>query len=358
MATITYYDFSYINDAGFHALGFQRTQAEFGHQFVVSKNPPPELDDLDLPSWIPLKKPSSIMIYRYEGNGQNFFFCIDSGDYNGALPGFPGYYVELLPRVKYYFKVNYLREVIDQDPELAAHASKIIPIPITFGLRPDNLRPFRPKVLPGGVHWPLEAVRRRLRLMKNLPRLEDFEEMREIPRDIDVFFVSILYQNPEHQEMNAWRLAVVEALSKQKDLNMVIGFVSQDEGLPDPYASYRVPRMDLPTYMNMLARSKIGLYVRGTFDAISYKFGQLYALGKPIVGQSIINNRGNLYQLDNFSEQFIYDDSHELAERIITLVKDQEELDYLTKVNTRTFENHLSPMAISRLMFSHLDKVP
>lgn len=274
LVKITYYDFSYIGDAGFHILGFQRTENELGHRFSVSKKPPPELIDFDIPSWIHLKRPASIMIFRYEGQGQNFLFCIDSGDYNGSFPEYPGYYLELLEKVNFYFKVNYLKDVIDKDPHLAALAHKIIPLPLTFGLKPDNSKLFLPKILPGGgVHWSLEASKRRIRFLKDLLTLEDFEKMSRIPRDIDVFFVSILYRNPELEEMNAFRLALVEHLSKQKSLNMVIGFVSNKDDLPEPYASFKLPRMDLETYMNQLARSKIGVYVRGTWDANSYKFG-------------------------------------------------------------------------------------
>ncbi len=358
MAKITYYDFSYMNDAGFHALGFQRMQKELGFKFEVSKKVPLELKHMNLPGWLDLKKPSSVMIYRFEDGSRNFLFGIDSGDFNGAWDEFPGYNLELIKPLKLYFKENYLKDVFKDNPELEPIAGRVIPIPITFGLKPDDLKPFRPKIVPfGGVRWPQKAAKRRLRLIKNLLTLEEFTAMRQIPKDLDVFFVSVLYRDEELQEMNEWRLQILKHLSKQISLNMLVGFVSQADDLPEPYAGYRVPRMDLETYMHKLAGSKIGLYVRGTFDAISYKFGQLYALGKPIVGQSVINNRDNLYQLEGVPEQFRYDDAQELVERIVELIHNPQEMDRLSEINKRVFDDHLSPPAIARLIWSHLNAV-
>lgn len=295
------------------------------------------------------------MIYRYEDGPQNFLFGIDSGDFNGAWPDHSGYNLALIKPLKLYFKENYLKDVFENNPALDPIADRVIPIPITFGLKPDDLKPFRPKVIPiGGVRWPQKAAKRRLRLIKNLLSLEEFTAMRQTPKDLDVFFVSVLYRDEELQEMNEWRLQILQHLKKQTSLNMIIGFVSQADDLPEPYAGYRVPRMDLETYMHKLAGSKIGLYVRGTFDAISYKFGQLYALGKPIVGQTVINNHDNLYQLEGVSDQFRYDDAQELVERIVELINNPDELDHLAQINQRVWEEHLAPPAIARKIWSHL----
>jgi glycosyltransferase involved in cell wall biosynthesis len=101
--------------------------------------------------------------------------------------------------------------------------------------------------------------------------------------------------------------------------------------------------MDQREYFDLNARSRVGIYVRGNHDCLAFKFGELMAMGKPIVGETLMNNRENMYAYDRFDEQFAYDDAQELVERVIYLLENPRVLEELGKANTATFENHFAP---------------
>jgi hypothetical protein len=95
--------------------------------------------------------------------------------------------------------------------------------------------------------------------------------------------------------------------------------------------------------LDLNARSRVGVYVRGNHDCLAFKFGELMAMGKPIVGETLMNNRENMYAYDRFDEQFAFDDPQELVERVIYLLEHPAELHELREINTATFENHFAP---------------
>ena len=353
MAKITYYDFSDLYYAGFFAQGFLHLQEQTAHDFRVAKNVPDEIDDLELPTWIAHRKPPSTAIFRYEDDGHNFLFCIDANDHNGHNPelphSYPGYHIPLIERVKCYFKVNYNENVVLADPLIAPFANKIIPIPLVYPVRVSKPRQFLPNLIPfHGQKWSVSAIKRRRRHLKELLPLQEYRRLRQVPRDLDVFFLTTIYTSENHEEINAWRLAVLEAISAYSHLKTHIGFVSNSENLPPPFARFQHKPMPFEEYMSQLARSKIGLYTRGTFGALSFKFGQYFALGKAIVGEPLLNNRQNMYAYDHFSEQFNYTEPAEISGRIAEMVADSAELKQLSASNIATFEQHFTPIAVAR----------
>jgi hypothetical protein len=138
----------------------------------------------------------------------------------------------------------------------------------------------------------------------------------------------------------------VEELHKHKDLKLVVGFASNQRDIPGEYAKYKIPFMSYDQYLHMLARSRVGIYVRGSHGCLSSKFGEQMALGKPIVGETILNNTKNMYAYDHFDEQFAFDDPLEIVERIVHLLGEPNKLKELEKANTGTFDRHLTPKPV------------
>jgi hypothetical protein len=113
--------------------------------------------------------------------------------------------------------------------------------------------------------------------------------------------------------------------------------------------------MPYETYLSTLARARIAIYVRGSFGCLSTKFGELMAMGKAIVGETLLNNRDNMLAYDSFAEQFAYDDPRDMVERIVDLLGRPDELARLEQANTRTYEAHFTPGA---LVAGLLDQLP
>lgn len=343
---IVFYDFSSFRYASFFLSGFIENAAERGYTFSVSHSLPPELFNLGLESeWLHNRKQTK-SLFRCENGGQSFFFCLDGSNLNGEPPR-SGYSEPLLQLCKYYFKVNYNQREIANNPTIAPFAEKIKPMPLIFPFKSQQRWRFLPKITPfDGGPWPMPKIKQRLRWLRKMPGMKEYQKLRKMPKDIDLFFVSTYYRADKHEEQNKERLAVVEALHKHKNLNLVVGFASNQREIPGEYAKYKIPYMSYAQYLTMLARSRVGLYVRGSHGCLSSKFGEQMALGKPIVGETILNNTENLYAYDRFDEQFAYDDPRQLVERIGFLLGQPSKLRELEKANTETFDRCLAPRPV------------
>lgn len=362
MTRITYYDFFDLKYAGFYLKGFQENAREHGYELVVSHAEPPELRHLHMTrEWLPKNK-ASFILFRYEGaGGDSFLFTIDTSDINGD-PATDKYDYPLLGPSRYYFKVNYNAQFIAANPILAPHAAKIFPAPVIFPVAVARPWRFRPKLTPlGGPAWPLETTRRRMRGLMDIPSLEQYRRMRETPKDIDAFFIVAIYpvKGREHYvDLNDHRNRIVEGLNKYTRYNIFARYVAvgdQTEGLGPHFT----PRLKLSEYLNLMARSRVGIYVRGTFGCLSFKFGELMALGSPVVGETLLNNNEYLYGLDHFAEQFAYDEPEAMVERVIHLLENPAQIDELRRANTNTFLNKLSPKPVVAAILDRLEgRVP
>ena len=118
----------------------------------------------------------------------------------------------------------------------------------------------------------------------------------------------------------------------------------------------RVPFYPLPEYLRRLAGSRIGIYVRGPHDALAFKFGEMLALGLPIVGQKILHNRSLLAGLPRFDEQFAFETPAEIVAQVATLLQDPTRLAALRGSNTAVFERHLTPAAAMQRIVATLNQ--
>lgn len=359
MATITYYDFSDLYYASFFVQGLLELHDQAEHTFRITKKIPEELKDLELPTWITFRKPPSTIVLRYEDDDHNFLFCIDANDLNGSEPDlldiYPGYHFPLIERVRFYFKLNYNEEALDGIPAIAPFRHKILPVPIVYPLKVRQVRSLLPKLSPiGGKRWPQSAIKRRMKHLQRLLPLQEYRRLRQLPRDLDLFFITTIYTGHSHDEISAWRLEVLEAISSYSQLKTIIGFISNADDLPKSLARFQLQHMPFETYMANLARSKIGLYTRGTFGALSFKFGQYFALGKPIVGEPLLNNSPERYNYDRFADQFNFSDPKDIAARIADLAANPVELQEIRETNTATFEKYFTPEAVARQIIGQI----
>jgi hypothetical protein len=346
MTKITYYDFTNLRYTAFFLNGFAENADERGFRFEVSGREPPEFADLALTREYLPRDHAFHAIFRYEGN-DSFLFCIDAGDLNGNVALGGGYHFALLEKCRYYFKVNYNTHTILNNPALRPYAEKIKPIPLVFPIATTQPWRYMPRCLPGqGAIWPMEAIVKRSKSLLSSASLDTYRQLRNNPKDIDVFFVIRIYSDPsgKHDEIlnenNARRSAIVEGLNKHGRFNMFVRYaVTENEDIGPLGTRY----IRFREYLKLMSRARVGVYVRGYADCLSFKFGQLMALGMPIVGETILNNTENMYVLDRFGEQFAYDDPEFLVERVLYLLDNPGEAESLRRANVATFENLLTP---------------
>lgn len=345
-AKITLYDYWNLNYIGFYIKGFQENARKRGYRLSFSHGQPPELTGLNLrEAWSFTKKFGMYLVGRYEKGEESFLFTIDTSDLHGSLtPPIEDYVDPLLEVSKYYFKVNYNKEAIANNPRLAPHQEKIFPLPIVFPVAVAQPWRVLPKMTPlGGPAWTRESIKGRFSSFLTIPSLADYRRMRAMPKDIDVFFISTLRSEagrPHYTELNNRRRAVIEGLNDYSRFNIMARYLDLDGDIGGPLA---IPKLELDKYLELMARSRIGIYVRGSFDCLSFKFGELMALGGAIVGETILNNREMMYSFDRFGEQFAYDDPESLVERVGYLLEHPSLIDEYARANQETFDNHLSP---------------
>jgi Glycosyl transferases group 1 len=350
MVKLTYYDFNQIRYASLYLTGFIQKSQEGLCRLDVSFKPPPELAGLDA-------RTKSICFFRYENGADSFLFCIDASDHNWDSESETDYFEQILQRCRHYFKVNYNERCIAENGIIAPYRDKIKPVPLVFPLAPRQKWRFRPNLSPFGPYrWTAQQINYRIQQLRQMLSLEQYRAMRQVEEAIDVFFVTVFYRDDDkYWDTNQNRLTIVKELHKRKDLNVVAGVVDRSQGsMPAEYEQYKLPYMSYPEYIGMMARSRVGLYVRGAHGCLSFKFGELMALGKPIVGESILNNRERLYALSDFDRQFVYDDPYDLVERIQYLLDSPQEREALKMANTDSFERHLSPAPVSDQILAQL----
>ena len=117
------------------------------------------------------------------------------------------------------------------------------------------------------------------------------------------------------------------------------------EKLPPPYKDYQVERSSRVVYLRNLARSRVLIYVRGPHDSLSFKFGEMMALGRPIVGQKLRHNRDTLYRHPYFDEQFAYEDPQEIVDKVVELLANPAKMEAIARSNEEVFESTLTPAA-------------
>jgi|WetSurMetagenome_2_1015567.scaffolds.fasta_scaffold30787_2 hypothetical protein len=352
---IIYYDFNNLNFSSFFLTGFHHNTETFPYKFIVSKTTPPLLFDQTMDDrWKEIL--FSICLFNVKLPNEQFYFCIDTRDSCEACPKRGnGYHLPLLKQVKYYFKVNYNLDAINNDPNLAEFSNKIVPTFPFFPIKCPNLLRYFPRFIPcSTMAWTMRDAVIRIKTFNNMLSLEQLRQMRNSEKDLDVFFVVTFYDDKEHSADNELRYQLMKEIQKYPNISSFVGFVSYKK-IPGKYADLQIKPYSLKKYLSCLAKSRIAIYVRGLNNCLSFKFGQLLLLGMPIVGQTIHNNKDNIMTNDYFNEQFAYDDPKAIVRRIIELLENPSKQITLGQSNAKVFDTKFTPKAVVSDILRHMN---
>lgn len=350
---LVYYDFANLNYTSFFLAGFIENAKKYKYSFQVSRLTPKLLLEAD-PNlkWNDIL--FSIGLFKVERNKESFYFCIDTRDSNSTnINVGKGFHLPLLNKVKYYFKVNYNRDSVHADPILSKSANKIVPILPFFPIKFNKLFLYLPRFIPSKfTRWNFSDVEKRLKfIMKNLT-LEEMINLRNSKKERDIFFLTTYYHGKVHEADNEFRYQLIKEIKKNNYLKVFTGFVGTN--LPRKFNEFELDGLRIKQYLAEVAKSKVALYIRGLHDCLSFKFGQYLAMGMPIIGQTIINNRENLMHYDYFNIQFAYDDPKEIVYRAVEMIKQPELLAKLGKSNGEIFDEYFRPQSVVRGILEHI----
>lgn len=339
ISEIIYYDCGEVTAISFYINGFLANQKKYNYKFIIKRDRPYFLKQSSLiGEWG--KFVFRLGFFEFKNGSNSFFFCIDRSDHSSNYMN-EGYIIPILEIVKYYFKTNYNAGAVDNDPGIKKFKEKIIPIGPSFPLHIDNMIRFMPRIIPGkSNNWTFKESKERLNLLFRNPRLNYLRRLRNIETDLNVFFVMPYY--PMHKILNEFRFEVMKALQANVKTNLILGFAPTQK-LPENHQYFEQRVYEMRDYFRHLARSKVAIYVRGPHDGISSKLGQLLAMGKPIIGQTVHNNKELYYQNPFFNEQFAYDDPEEIARHVNELLQQPERAALFAKANANTFDTKFSP---------------
>jgi glycosyltransferase involved in cell wall biosynthesis len=349
---MTYYDFADLNYASFFLAGLHWHAENGALEFTVSKRQPDVLKRMpEGKQWQDIL--FSILLFKVSCAGEAFHFCIDTRDSNATGGTGKGFHLPLLKQVRFYFKVNYNRQRIEADSVLARHAHKIIPLAPFFPTRLPKMRPYVPSLF-STASVDLRGLVARMRQLRILSSLEDPRTFRKRPKVRDVFFMVGYYER--HDLENEFRYQIISELRARPNISAHVGFVGRN--LPGKYRELQIDReLPLYEYLSEIASSRIALYTRGVHDCLSFKFGQLLAMGMPMVGQSILNNRDELMANPYFDTQFAYENPWEIVDRVEQLLDTPEELGRIGDSNAAVFDFKYTPEKVVRELLAFLSGV-
>lgn len=274
-------------------------------------------------------------------------FCMDNHDKADFV------HRGLLGHVDHYFKLNHDPEVLDSldlDPadrkKITAFGAPISPIRLDWRIHRPRLRP------DGEMAWGIRDALRRIRHLQRLARLEDLIDLRSVPKSVDVVFVNRIYGQPNHKPTNDFRYEVGRRLATHPDINATVGFIGP--GVSGKFERYATSEDKPEEHVRRLASSRIGIYVWGTHRCLSFKFSELLALGLPIVGQTIPQDRESLGSLARLDEQFAHNDPQALVDGVEATLGDEILMQDLARSNRRLYDETLGPRPSAERLVEHV----
>lgn len=352
---IIHYDFCDLNYSGYYVEGFRQACAAVGHEFVVSRRVPFLLRGIAPEDrWRKLLR--SVALFEARGAGETRWFCVDARDSSrpGADRG-DGYHLPLLERVHRYFKVNHDPDAVAAEPSLRPFAEAIVPADPFFALRPAAFADALPRPVPApAVAWNGDAVLRRLKALRALPREEDVTRLRGSPKVRDFHYVVRYYDQPRHARHMEFRFELMRALRPLAGPGSCVGFAAPPGALPAKYAGYRIAPVPLRAHLVALSAARVGVYVRGLHDCLSFKFGQFMALGLPVAGQPLGAGGARYRDAPGFGGQFAHEDPVALAHAAAELAADPARREALGAANARLFDARFAPRPVAEAMLEAL----
>ena len=161
------------------------------------------------------------------------------------------------------------------------------------------------------------------------------------------------YDQDHHVQTTQLRARLVRALRERTDLHVVAGLVS-NKPLSGDLADLQMAPLSYPDYLRNLARARIVIYIRGVHDCHSFKLPEYLAMGKPIVGQRLLNNADTLYANAHFDEQFAFEEAAEIVDTVAQRLADPPWLDAISAANAHTFDEEIGPTPGAELILQKI----
>jgi hypothetical protein len=349
MKTIVYYDLASEYYLAYPLDGLLREAGNHGFRIRISKRVPKLLRDIEW-SGTDVRRLFSLGVFKVlDGSKPPRWFCIDTHDDSSP----DGYFRPLLGRVDWYFKLNFNQDLIAENPWFQQHLDQIYPLGCTFAIRPSQAWRFLPRPFPAyGLPWGGFEMKRRLVALARNPSMEGYRRMRAIQQESDVFVARRYYTEPEHMQSNLDYLRVFEGLAEIGGVSGIFGFTGLPETAPDFFQRFNIGSdRTLREHLTLTAISRICVYLPGTYNCLSFKFGQFLAMGKPVVGLALpFSPISGIMDADRevLEAQFVCASVDEIAPRLDALRKDPERIADLRSRNVEIFERYFSPVAVAR----------
>jgi hypothetical protein len=347
VTSITYHDLASEYYMAYAVDGLMAEAAKRGCKFSVSKEPPVFLRQIDLGAQ-DRNLIYSLGIFQVKDRSTTTWFCIDSHDDSSAQ----GYFRSVLHKVDAYFKLNCNPSVFSNDAELSGSKEKIHSLGCTFSVRPSRPWLFFPRLRPCTAYrWNWLSVKRRLRFFQSVPNLEWHRQLRLQEPNHDVFLVRRYYHETGHSQSNEVCSRIFESVKQHTKLSGPIGFTNTSAATPARFLRHAVgPDRTHRCHLTQAARSRVCVYIPGTYDCLSFKFGQYLALGKPVIGLRL--PFWPLPDMDNASkavleEQFCCSEPEQIPMKLLELLQDTRRMAALSASNVSIYERYLSPRAVA-----------
>lgn len=353
MTTITYFDLASEYYMAYPLNGLLGQANAHDCRIRISKQTPSILKQIGF-SAKDQQRLFSCGLFKVSTPGGSKWFCIDAHD--DSTP--EGYFMPLMDRVDHYFKLNLDHAVVETYPGLKAFRSMIHSLGMTFAIRPLQPWLFYPRLTPCAVYdWNWFSIKRRFRFLQRTPSIQWHRNLRYCQPGQDVFLVRRFYHEPGHTKSNQDCCRIFDGL-KASGISGDIGFTSSSENIPQEYRMHLIggdrPLID---HLQRMARSRICIFMPGTYDCLSFKLGQYLALGKPIVGMKLpFRPLPDMAREDNdlLESQFCCTNPGDVAREVIGLLHDVERLKFLSEENVRIFERYFSPQAVAERILSQV----
>jgi hypothetical protein len=201
------------------------------------------------------------------------------------------------------------------------------------------------------VRWGNREKARRIRHLSRLATLEEIRALRSTPRTVDVVFAVRIYKEAHHEPLNDLRYEIARRLDAHPDIDATIALIGKTDGRYARFAATEVPTR---RHLAQLASSRVGLYIWGPHRCLSFKMAELLALGLPVVGLPIAQDRASLGRHRHLAEQFAYEDPAALVDGVAKALDDRSRLDELRAANTELFDRELAPEPTARRILDQI----
>lgn len=340
---LTLFDFNNLYYSSFYITGFQSL---LGNDFRLSHKFP---DFLKGETYISHRSKLLGVLLLFDDD-QDAWFVIDTRD--GCRE--QSYHIPLLEKVDFYFKVNFNEGEMVKSQVLSTYKSKIISLPPFFPILPEKGINLKPKLLPEKhVGWTAQEVFKRCKALKNIMTLSQIFDLRYEHKSKDIFFVMTYYENEKHSDDIDLRYKLMTLLKNDSEIDSSVGFISKGK-LPPKYKGLQIPKFSFQEYMKNLASSRLGIYVRGLHQCLSFKMSEQLALGLPVCGQKFSNSIDLLKCLPKFLDQYQYETAEDIYSGIKTLLGDTEKMTTLRQNNMDVFDKSLNSKTVCKTILEKI----